>query len=60
MPTQKVAAVFLDIDGTLVDSNESHVSAWAAAFQTNGHSIAPSAIRSQFGLRVAAGNRGDA
>lgn len=49
MPIRKVAAVFLDIDGTLVDSNESHVSAWAAAFQENGHSIAPNAIRDQIG-----------
>jgi membrane protein len=49
MRIRKVTAVFLDIDGTLVDSNESHVSAWAAAFQENGHSIAPSAIRPQIG-----------
>ena len=28
-----IKAVFFDIDGTLVDSNEFHVSAWERAFQ---------------------------
>jgi beta-phosphoglucomutase-like phosphatase (HAD superfamily) len=33
-------AAFLDIDGTLVDSNEFHVIAWAQAFRESGHSVA--------------------
>jgi beta-phosphoglucomutase-like phosphatase (HAD superfamily) len=32
-----VKAVFFDIDGTLVDSNEFHVSAWERAFQEQLH-----------------------
>src|SRR5882757_7782808 len=42
-------AVFLDIDGTLVNSNEFHVIAWAQAFRESGHSVARAAIRKQIG-----------
>jgi membrane protein len=44
-----IAAVFLDIDGTLVDSNELHVAAWAEAFQDSGCMRATVAIRKQIG-----------
>src|SRR5579875_3780626 len=42
-------AVFFDIDGTLVDSNDLHVEAWRRAFAEMGHDIAPERIRGQIG-----------
>jgi membrane protein len=42
-------AVFFDIDGTLVDSNEAHVKAWDEAFGNHGHRIAAEDIRGQIG-----------
>jgi membrane protein len=44
-----VQAILFDIDGTLVDSNEDHVSAWAFAFQEEGKPQELDAIRSQIG-----------
>ena len=44
-----IRAVFFDIDGTLVDSNEFHVSAWARAFQELLFPVDPAAIRRQIG-----------
>lgn len=45
----KVAAVLFDIDGTLVDSNEQHVDAWAFAFREAGHPQEREDIRGQIG-----------
>jgi len=42
-------AVFSDIDGTLVDSNEFHVVAWDEAFRKRGHIVARPALRAQIG-----------
>jgi phosphoglycolate phosphatase-like HAD superfamily hydrolase len=42
-------AVFFDIDGTLVDSNELHVEAWQRAFQELRFPVESSAIRRQIG-----------
>ncbi|HEY1615092.1 MAG TPA: HAD family hydrolase [Rhizomicrobium sp.] len=42
-------AIFLDIDGTLVDSNEFHVKAWDEAFRHYGHQIGHPEIRVQIG-----------
>lgn len=42
-------AVFFDIDGTLVDSNEFHVMAWQEAFHVAGHQIGLDKIRTQIG-----------
>jgi HAD superfamily hydrolase (TIGR01509 family) len=44
-----VQCVLLDIDGTLVDSNEYHVKAWDEAFRRHGHAVALDAIREQIG-----------
>jgi membrane protein len=44
-----IKAVFFDIDGTLVDSNEFHVSAWERAFQERLHPVDRAAIRRQIG-----------
>ncbi|HVF93467.1 MAG TPA: YhjD/YihY/BrkB family envelope integrity protein, partial [Sphingomonas sp.] len=45
----RIQAVFFDIDGTLVDSNEHHVTAWDVAFRDAGHAVEPAAIRGQIG-----------
>jgi phosphoglycolate phosphatase-like HAD superfamily hydrolase len=42
-------AIFFDIDGTLVDSNEFHVMAWEEAFRDGGFLIDKAAIRGQIG-----------
>jgi HAD superfamily hydrolase (TIGR01509 family) len=42
-------AVFFDIDGTLVDSNDFHVMAWQEAFRDFGHYFEQSDIRGQIG-----------
>jgi phosphoglycolate phosphatase-like HAD superfamily hydrolase len=42
-------AVFFDIDGTLVDSNEFHVAAWDQAFREAGLFIPRDAIHAQIG-----------
>lgn len=42
-------AVFFDIDGTLVDSNEFHVMAWDEAFRDTGLVTTPGDIRGQIG-----------
>jgi HAD superfamily hydrolase (TIGR01509 family) len=44
-----VQCVLLDIDGTLVDSNDLHVKAWERAFNRYGHAITSDAIREQVG-----------
>src|SRR4051812_21251399 len=42
-------AVFLDVDGTLVRSNEFHVMAWDEAFHHHGLQFGTEQIRSQIG-----------
>lgn len=44
-----IKAVLFDIDGTLIDSNELHVTAWHQVFAEAGHPMEPSAIRAQIG-----------
>ena len=48
-PDQRIKAVFFDIDGTLVDSNEHHVAAWDDAFSEAGYRVPQDAIRGQIG-----------
>jgi phosphoglycolate phosphatase-like HAD superfamily hydrolase len=43
------AAVFFDIDGTLVDSNEFHVVAWDEAFRRNRRAVPRHLLREQIG-----------
>ncbi len=42
-------AILFDIDGTLVDSNEVHVTAWAAALRDANHAMGPELIRREIG-----------
>ncbi len=48
-PALAIRAVFFDIDGTLVDSNDLHVAAWDEAFREVGHVLKRPAIRGQIG-----------
>src|SRR4028119_889815 len=44
-----IAALLLDIDGTLVDSNDLHVTAWDAVFREAGYRFDRAAIHHQVG-----------
>lgn len=44
-----ISALLLDIDGTLVDSNDFHVSAWDEVFREAGYSFGRGAIHQQVG-----------
>lgn len=44
-----IEAVLFDIDGTLIDSNEQHVNAWAFAFREEGYPLELDDIRNQIG-----------
>ncbi len=49
LPKLPTKAVFFDIDGTLVDSNDLHVAAWDEAFREYGYEVERAAIRRQIG-----------
>lgn len=44
-----IEAVFFDVDGTLVDSNDQHVLAWQQVFETEGHILERDLIHHQIG-----------
>ena len=44
------AAVILDVDGTLVDSNDAHARAWVDAFDEFGVAVALDAVRRSVGM----------
>lgn len=46
---QRYDAVLLDVDGTLVDSNDAHAAAWSDAFATHGRHHAAETIRPLIG-----------
>lgn len=48
-PLRRIRNVLLDVDGTLVDSNEQHVHAWKDAFQSHGRLVTVEQIRAQIG-----------
>jgi HAD superfamily hydrolase (TIGR01509 family) len=48
-PTE-VRGVLLDVDGTLVDSNDAHARAWVAAFAEAGYDVAWARIRRMIGM----------
>lgn len=50
MPACPRLGVILDVDGTLVDSNDAHAEAWSAALKKNGYDIPPSAVRPLIGM----------
>ena len=46
----RIAAVLLDVDGTLVDSNDAHARAWIDAFADEGITVPPEAVRRAIGM----------
>jgi len=44
------SAVLLDVDGTLVDSNDAHAEAWRQAFSDNGIDVSFAAVRRCIGM----------
>jgi phosphoglycolate phosphatase-like HAD superfamily hydrolase len=44
------AAVILDVDGTLVDSNDAHARAWVDAFEAHGVTVAFDPVRRSIGM----------
>ncbi len=48
MPTIK--GVILDVDGTLVDSNEAHVQAWVKALKRGGYDVPAERVRPLIGM----------
>jgi phosphoglycolate phosphatase-like HAD superfamily hydrolase len=47
--TPRLAAVLLDLDGTLVDSNEAHARSWTEALRTAGFPVAYEEVRARIG-----------
>jgi HAD superfamily hydrolase (TIGR01509 family) len=45
-----VRGVILDIDGTLLDSNDAHAAAWSDALAEHGHEVAAARIRPLIGM----------
>lgn len=45
-----IEAVLLDIDGTLLDSNDAHAQAWSDALREAGHEIGSEAVRPLIGM----------
>ena len=50
MVNNDIKAVLLDMDGTLVDSNEGHVQAWVEAFKRGGYDVSPEKVRKLVGM----------
>jgi HAD superfamily hydrolase (TIGR01509 family) len=46
----KFSTVLLDVDGTLVDSNDAHAHAWVRAFDEHGITVAFDAVRRAIGM----------
>lgn len=49
-PSSRIRGVLLDIDGTLVDSNDAHAWAWEQALREAGHDVAFTRIRPLMGM----------
>jgi HAD superfamily hydrolase (TIGR01509 family) len=43
-------AVLLDVDGTLVRSNDAHAEAWSRAFRAYGYDVSPAKVRGWIGM----------
>ena len=50
MARNGVRAVLLDVDGTLVDSNDAHARAWVAALAAHGHAVTFEDVRPLIGM----------
>ncbi|MDQ4075666.1 MAG: HAD family hydrolase [Chloroflexota bacterium] len=45
-----IRGIILDVDGTLVDSNDAHVRAWMEAFEEQGRTVSEERVRSLIGM----------
>ena len=45
-----LSAVLLDVDGTLVDSNDAHADAWVRAFREGAIDVDPAEVRASIGM----------
>lgn len=50
MPTAGVEGILLDVDGTLVLSNDAHAHAWSDAFKEVGMEVSPERVRPLMGM----------
>lgn len=50
MNTKPLKAVLLDIDGTLLDSNDAHTDAWVQALAHHGHAVLRDQVRPLIGM----------
>lgn len=48
--TQTIRGVIFDVDGTLIDSNPSHIQAWLKAFEEFDQKVDPEEIRRSIGM----------
>ena len=46
----RIKAVLFDVDGTLVDSNDAHATAWVRAFNEHGVKVDPIEVRRSIGM----------
>lgn len=49
-PRYRVTVVLVDVDGTLVDTNEAHARAWVEVFAGGGHDVPYAKVRSLIGM----------
>ena len=49
-PRAGLSAVLLDIDGTLIDSNDAHARAWAGALAAHGYVVPFEKVRPLIGM----------
>ena len=49
-PDRAIQGILLDVDGTLVSSNDAHAQAWVEAFSAFGHKVAFETIRPLIGM----------
>src|SRR5258708_33788502 len=49
-PGDALQAVLLDIDGTLIDSNDAHARAWVGALREHGYVVAFDEVRPLIGV----------
>lgn len=47
---QPIRAVLLDVDGTLIDSNDAHARSWVDAFAETGHAVPYEKVRKLIGM----------
>lgn len=50
LPPAALRAVILDVDGTLIDSNDEHARAWVDAFAEGGHDVPYERVRPLIGM----------